>query len=472
MMSALSSRHTCLVYDGPPAEHLPVVAPLIADGLREGYRCLYLNDPASVQLASEELERRGVDVAGLVRRGALLLSSERAHLDGGGFEPEPMLKGLEKLIDQAVADGYAGLCATGDMAWELGDGADLTRLLGYEMGLEALFHRKPLRGICQYRRGSVPARALEDALRTHPRVIVGRGMSRQNTLFVPPELQDLRADAARDARGEWLWRQLDRSVEAERERDEALQQLTQTAEELERRVAERTAELRSFTYAAAHDLKAPLRSINGFSSIIERRYAEALPAEARELFGHVREGAQRMERLLDALLALAKLGDVDLRLEDVDLSSLAESSVTRLKNAEPQRRVEAVIQPGLRASGDSRLLSTLIDNLLGNAWKFSSRRPEARVEFGAWESGGRRAFFVRDNGAGFAKNQLQRLFQPFQRLHSQSEFAGNGLGLTIVKRIVARHDGEVWAESEAGQGATFYFTLPDAPRAQTPDLGR
>lgn len=463
MPEAENPRHTCLLYEGEPSEPIAVVAPLIEDALRQGYRCLYLADPATLTRAAGALEARGVEVSALAARGALVLSAERPHLDAGGFRPEAMVDSLEGLIDRALADGFEGLFATGDVAWELGEGADLGSLLDYETRLETLFHRKPLRGICQYRRGALPPRALHDALRAHPRLMVNGSSGAANLLFMPAELQDARLDAAQDARGEWVWRQVKRAAELERERDRALEELRRAKEELERRVAERTEELRSFTYAAAHDLRAPLRSIDGFAAIIERRHAAALPPEARELFDHMRAGARKLSDLLDGLLALSRLSTAEVRKDDVDLSGLARASLERLRAAQPERRVTADIQPGLAARGDSRLLASALDNLLGNAWKFTAGREDARIEVGAEESAGERRFFVRDNGAGFdAAGQAERLFQPFQRFHSAREFPGSGLGLAIVRRVIERHGGSVRLESAPGRGAAVSFTLPGA----------
>jgi light-regulated signal transduction histidine kinase (bacteriophytochrome) len=236
--------------------------------------------------------------------------------------------------------------------------------------------------------------------------------------------------------------------------------------ELERMVAERTLELASanqeleaFSYSVAHDLRAPLRRIDGFSQLLLEDYAGKLDAEGSKYLQQIRKSAQEMGRLIDDLLALSRVTRSELRRERVDLTTLARSILARLQKNEPGRKAKLVISAGLSANGDTHLLSVVLENLLGNAWKFTGKRPLARIEVGARQEEGQRVFFVRDNGAGFDMAYAHKLFGPFQRLHSAAEFEGTGIGLATVQRIVRRHGGRVWAEAEVGRGATFYFTL-------------
>ena len=236
---------------------------------------------------------------------------------------------------------------------------------------------------------------------------------------------------------------------------------------LEARVAARTRELseanrelESFAYSVSHDLRAPLRGIEGFSRMLGERHADGLDATGRDYLDRVRKGTARMGELIDALLKLARIGRAEPDVADVDLSALAADVASGLGDAEPARRVAIHIQPGMHADGDRTLLHNLLENLLGNAWKFTRGRDDARVEFRReTDADGRDWFVVRDNGAGFDPDYANKLFKPFQRLHSQDEFPGHGIGLASVKRIVERHGGEIEAESQPGQGATFRFTL-------------
>ena len=219
-------------------------------------------------------------------------------------------------------------------------------------------------------------------------------------------------------------------------------------------------ELEAFSYSVSHDLRAPLRAMDGFSQALIEEFSDRLPSQGRDYLGRVRAAAQRMARLIDDLLALSRVTRTELRREAVDLSALAWSAGEELSRCEPGRRVDFSVAPGLRAQGDPALLLVVLDNLLGNAWKFTALKPRARVEFGAAESDGQTSYFVRDDGAGFDPAYTGKLFGAFQRLHGSSEFPGTGIGLATVQRIIRRHGGEVWAEGAVGRGATFRFTLP------------
>ncbi len=241
-------------------------------------------------------------------------------------------------------------------------------------------------------------------------------------------------------------------------------ELVQTQSELEEknhRIEEINQELESFSYSVAHDLRAPLRSIDGFSQALAEDYASLLDDDGKKYLRFVRESAQQMGQLIDDLLTLARVTRSELALESVDLSTLVQRQASRLARQQPDRRVEIVIRPDLHVDGDARLLAVVVDNLLGNAWKFTGKSAAARIEFGATDKDGRLAYFMRDNGAGFDMAFASKLFGVFQRLHSTSEFEGTGVGLATVKRIVARHGGRVWAEAAVGAGATFYFTIGD-----------
>lgn len=243
---------------------------------------------------------------------------------------------------------------------------------------------------------------------------------------------------------------------------ERTQELVDRNEVLRKNAAELQAantELDAFAYAVSHDLRAPLRSIDGFSMVLLEDYATFLDEGGHDALRRVRAASQRMGFLIDDLLKLSRVTRSELRMEDVDLSALAEDIATELQRGTPARKGEFVIAPGLHVHGDARLLRVVLENLLGNAWKYSGRKDYARVELGVGTDGGRRVFHVRDNGAGFDMAYANKLFAAFQRLHSTAEFEGTGIGLATVRRVIARHGGDVWAEGAVDQGATFYFTI-------------
>jgi len=218
-------------------------------------------------------------------------------------------------------------------------------------------------------------------------------------------------------------------------------------------------ELEAFSYSVSHDLRAPLRHVDGFSQILLEDYAEKLDDEGQRYLHQVRDASQRMAQLIDDLLNLSRITRAELRREAVDLSGIVENVAELLKKEQQDRTVEFVIQKGVRTEGDAHLVRVLLDNLLGNAWKYTGKQPQARIEFGRTMQDGKTAYFVRDNGAGFDMTYAHKLFGAFQRLHSVSEFPGTGIGLATVQRIIHKHGGQVWAEGVVDQGATFYFTL-------------
>ncbi|MBI5953528.1 MAG: PAS domain S-box protein [Chloroflexi bacterium] len=250
------------------------------------------------------------------------------------------------------------------------------------------------------------------------------------------------------------------------ERVRAEVSLNEYRERLEELVEERTAqltainqELESFSYSVAHDLRAPLRVISGFSNILLEDHASQIDSEVQSYLNQIIASGQRMSRLIDALLGLSHLTRRDISREEIDLGAMAHTILDELRQREPAREVDMHIAEGLIVQADRHLMHLVLENLLGNAWKFTANSPQARIEVGR-QDGDKAAYFVRDNGAGFNMDNSGKLFGPFQRLHTEKEFPGTGIGLATVKRIIHRHNGEVWARGEVNKGATFYFTLP------------
>jgi signal transduction histidine kinase len=255
----------------------------------------------------------------------------------------------------------------------------------------------------------------------------------------------------------------------------AEEQLLELNATLERRVEARTVDLKaaneemeSFSYAISHDLRAPLRAINGFSQALQEDFGQLLPPEGREYLDQLALGSQRMAGLIDGLLRLSRAGRGDLDPLEVDVSALAATLLEELARGEAGRSVVSRIAPGLKVNAEPRMLAAALGNLLGNAWKYTARTPDPLIEVDSLEEDGKTWLRVRDNGCGFDMAYAEKLFKPFQRLHRQDEFPGLGIGLATVQRIVHRHGGLIRARSMPGEGATFLMFLPGVPLPEHP----
>jgi light-regulated signal transduction histidine kinase (bacteriophytochrome) len=285
---------------------------------------------------------------------------------------------------------------------------------------------------------------------------------RRQILEAQETIQALQAELAETNRGlVALTLELEERVdERTKELRDAHAELKNTNAELVQLTLEMQAtnrELEAFSYSVSHDLRTPLQSILGFSELLLGDFSDHLDAQSKHYIERVRAGCLRMAQIIDDMLKLARVTQSEVRKERVDMSALAKSIASTLALTQPQRQVKFVIADGLVATGDAGLLRAILENLLGNAWKFTGKKLQPRIEFGCTEPPP--VYFVRDNGTGFNMADVDKLFVAFQRLHTFNEFPGTGIGLATVQRIIQRHGGRIWAEAAVGQGATFYFTL-------------
>jgi PAS domain S-box-containing protein len=246
-----------------------------------------------------------------------------------------------------------------------------------------------------------------------------------------------------------------------RESENRLKQINAELKTTVEKLAAANKELESFSYSVAHDLRNPLKVIDSFTDFLIGDYADQLDDEGKVYLEKIKNGTRRMNSIIDDMLVLSKISRQEIEIVEFDLSEMARLTINELLSVVPEHKITVKIQDGLKVRADPRLMSVSLGNLLGNAWKYTQKTEYPLIEFGAFGKDGKRIFFVRDNGVGFDMCQADRLFAPFQRLHSEKEFIGIGLGLAIVERAIRRHGGKIWAEGEVGKGAVFYFTLDE-----------
>ncbi len=480
---AADQRPNAIVVDGvlPGIDGATVIRRVRLDVALRGVPCLLLtaSEERGAELRAldagadafvrkeEDVEVILVRLAAILRRTATAATDETASLLGPKkiLAVDDSVTYLQELASALTGEGYdVILTQSGEEALDLlavqPVDCILLDLLMPGLGGQETCHRIKAAQIVR----DIPLIMLT-ALEDRAAMLEGLGAGADDYISKSSEFEVLKArvraqirrkqfeDENRRIREELLRKELEAAeAEAARELAEARAVLL---EELERK----NRELEAFSYSVSHDLRAPLRSIDGFSHILLHEYAGKLDADAQHYLHRVRAAAQRMGNLIDDLLQLSRVSRAELRHEQVDLSGLAWSVAAEFQRCDPDRRVDVEIEDGLLVQADSRLMKIVLENLLGNAWKFTSKIQSARIEFRAHDSPEGQTYFVRDNGAGFDMSYAERLFRPFERLHSEAEFPGTGIGLATVHRVIERHGGRVWAEGAVGGGAAFFFTM-------------
>ncbi|MGC4095695.1 MAG: MEDS domain-containing protein [Nitrospira sp.] len=452
--------HCCLLYSSRQ-DQVEATVPFLALGLERNERCVYVGDDDSIGQIRSGLKGAGVSLESELQKKRLILSSGHDYLESGRFDTDKMLSFLQQSYDSALKDGFAALRATGDVSWEVGPEKDFSNIVYYETLLDVFFLGKKMVGMCQYPKHKCPPEVISGILTSHKIAALDQVIC-SNFHYVPAEvLFEKDTKARHEKRVEWMTSQLMRARLAE----ETIMQLNI---DLERRVAERTAALNdslqdveSFSRSVSHDLRAPIRGILGRSKIVLEDYGSVLDSQGREHLQRVVTAAERMDQLVEGMLKLARLSQHELSCQKVDLTQMVREIAAELAMTYPNRRVTFLAAEEVCVTGDPDLLRIVMTNLLNNAWKFTSKKKDARVQFGLVIKDDQPIYFVKDNGAGFDESLAHKLFQTFERLHSTKDFDGTGIGLATVHRVVIRHGGKVWAEGKVDEGATFYFSLPD-----------
>jgi signal transduction histidine kinase len=425
--------HLCQFYQ-TKEDLIDILVPYFRAGMENNEFCMWItSEPLTVKEAIKAMRRTVSDFDLYLEKGQIeILSHTEWYLKDGSFNLQRVLNAWIEKLKYALARGYDGIRVSGNTAWlEQRYWKDFS---DYEREINNAIGKYRMLAICTYSLDKCGTYEIIDVVRNHQFAIIKR-------------------------EGKWI------AIESYENR-QTQEELRKYRERLEELVRERTAELETinkeleaFSYSVSHDLRAPLRSMNGFSHILLEDYAEKLDEEGKEHLKRISAASRRMAQLIDDLLNLSRITQSEMYREKVNLSSMAERIARELREKQPERKAEFVIAPELAVDGDMRFLRIVLEHLLDNAWKFTGKNARARIEFGVVKYDGRPAYFVRDNGVGFDMAYAGKLFNPFERLHSESEFPGTGIGLAIVQRIIHRHGGSVWAESEAEKGATFYFTL-------------
>lgn len=377
---------------------------------------------------------------------------------------------IEEELRQSEARQRALLAAVPDMVFRISrDG--LFRDFSAPEGIGLLLPREQIIGarVCDL---PLPGAVIEASLAAYEQAIAtGKMQTLEYAIATPAGQQFFESRIVRSGSDEIV--SIVRDIT---QRKAAEAEIYRLNEELEQRVRQRTVELEaanreleSFSYSVSHDLRAPLRAINGFSQALAEDYGDRLDRDGLDYLERVRAASQRMAMLIDDLLTLSRVTRQEMRRTPLNLTHLATAIATELQASQPKRQVRFTIAPEMWVTGDPSLLRIVLDNLLHNAWKYTSKHAQAHIEVGRVDQPGGPVYFVRDDGAGFEMAYVDRLFGAFQRLHRDSEFEGTGIGLATVQRIIHRHGGRTWAEGEVEQGATFYFTLPDGAKPHDPD---
>ncbi|SDQ61356.1 sensor histidine kinase [Natronobacterium texcoconense] len=439
-------EHIALFYRNRE-ERFGTVTPFVRQGIEKGDRIMYVIDEFSESEILDEIRGGTADVDAALESGQLTFHSlEETYLRSGRFDADDMLEVYGDAIEEAKT-AYPGLRVTASTNFILDEHVTIEEFMAYESRVNDLFEGEDCIALCHYDCEQIPAETLVDVVRTHPHLVYENTVC-HNFYYTPPEKFLEPGEPTRD---------VEQMLNTLADRSQARAELSETVEELE----ESNERLRRFAYVASHDLQEPLRMISSYLQLLESRYGDDLDEEAQEFIDFAVDGSDRMREMVQGLLEYSRIDMADSTLESVSSERVLEDVLTDLQVRIEETDATVAVSDLPAVRGDESHLQQLFSNLVANAIKYSGDGPP-RIEVTAEKQGSRCVFAVADDGIGIESDYTDQIFEVFNRLHSTDDYEGTGIGLALCRKIVDHHDGDIWVDSEPGEGTTFYFTLPTA----------
>jgi len=439
-------EHIALFYDSDE-ERFNTVSPFVRDGIEQGERVMYVIDDFSQSAIIDELRGGAIDVDAAVESGQLTFHSlEETYLRSGRFDPDDMIEVYAAAIEEAKAE-YPGLRVTASTNFVLDDHATVSDFMAYESRVNKLFEGENCIALCHYDCRAIPPEMLVDVIRTHPHIVYDETVC-HNFYYTPPEEFFAPDESARD---------VERMLNTLADRSQARAELNETIEKLE----ESNERLKRFAYVASHDLQEPLRMVSSYLQLLDSYYGDDLDEEAHEYIEFAVDGADRMREMVNGLLAYSRIDADDGTFEPVACEQVVGDVLTSQQVRIEETDAEVCVDSLPAVTGNAQQIEQLFSNLLSNAITYSGETPP-HVAISGQQQGNRCLFSIADDGIGIEPAHIDQIFELFNRLHSNAEYQGTGIGLSLCQKIVDHHGGDIWIDTEPGDGTTVYFTLPAA----------